>query len=126
MGFRLNRTYLLKFEDSALEGAEIRFRATPISVMIQLGERLQHADLAGLVAEYVIDWNWEDEKGEPLPVTAEAILENWEEPVLARVCQEWYKAAKGVTAPLEKPSTDGTPSQEQNLPMEPLSDSPPS
>jgi hypothetical protein len=114
MGFRLNqRTYLLKFEDSAMEGAEIRLRSTPISTLLRLGETVPYAELVELLCEYVLDWNLEDSKGEPLKVEVEAILDNIEEVMLTRIVREWYRAAKGITAPLDPPSTDGEQFKEE-------------
>lgn len=104
MGFRLNRTYVLEFE-GAMAGAEIRIRSTSIATMLRLREVTDLDELAGMLAEHVVDWNFEDENGGPLPATKEAILANLEGVELGRIGAEWYKAAAGITAPLEDPAS---------------------
>jgi hypothetical protein len=121
MGFRLNRTYVLDFEGTALEGAVVKIRATSIAVMIQLREADSDDVLAGLLCEHVVEWNLDDEKGEPLAVTPDAVLGGLERPVLQKICVEWYRAAAGVTAPLDAPSTSTDVSLEGSMPMEALS-----
>lgn len=112
MGFRLDRTYVLQFE-GAMEGAYVKLRATPVGVAmaLRIGSSADGDEILELLAKYVSDWNFEDETGEPLPITVEAIKENLEVPMIAKIVGEWYKAATGVTAPLD-------PAVEQ-IPMEP-------
>lgn len=115
MGFRLDRTYVLQFE-GAMEGAYVKLRATPVGVALELrgGESssLSIQRAAELLAEYVQEWNLDGLDDEPLPVTAEAILAGLEEVVIAKIIVEWYKAAVGVTAPLDPPTED--------IPMDPI------
>lgn len=120
MGFRLDRTYVLQFE-GAMEGAYIKLRATPIGTVMKLrgGDSASNTELVELLAEYVLDWNFEDADGEPLPVTAEAMLAELEQVVIVKVITEWYKAAVGVTAPLDPPGADGTLT-DVDIPMEPV------
>lgn len=130
MGKRLEpRTYVLEFEDgSYLDGAEIRIRSTPISVVEQL-ETANYRDSLPLLLEYLDSWNLEDATGEPVKHTEEAVLAALEWPVLAMIVKEWWRAALGVTAPLDPPSSNGpaspdTENVELSMPMEPLSPSP--
>lgn len=123
MGFRLNREYVLQFEGTALEGAEIRFRSTPVSTMIKLRETKDQKEIAELISEYLVCWNLEDHEGKAVEATPEAILANIEHTVLIRIGVEWYRAAAGITAPLDPPSDDGSQSLEESIPMEPLSPS---
>lgn len=120
MGFRLDRTYVLQFE-GAMEGAYIKLRATPIGTVMKLRgtDSASNTELVELLADYVLDWNFEDVDGEPLPVTAEAMLAELEQVVIVKIITEWYKAAVGVTAPLDPPGADGTLSDE-DIPMEPV------
>src|SRR4051812_12567991 len=113
MGFRLNRTYSLEFE-GAMEGAVVKLRSTTAGKVIEM-RAADAAGLAALLADHVLEWNLEDTDGQPLPVTAEAILGGMEEVVLAAIIREWYKAATGVTAPLDGPSTDSGPSLELSI-----------
>lgn len=117
MGFRLNRTYVLDFDGTALAGLVVKLRSTPVSAALDVAAADTDAALAGLLAEYVTEWNYEDPDGAPVPLTVEGILSNLERPVLQRICKEWYKAAVGVTAPLDGPSTSTAPSVELSMPM---------
>src|ERR1700745_2378835 len=113
MGFRLNRSYVLEFE-GAMEGAFVKLRKTPIGVVLELrgGEDrsgvVTDRRAAGLLSEYVADWTLEDENGQELARTADAILANLEQPELTKIMVEWLKAAAGITAPLDPPGAAGT------------------
>jgi len=106
MGFRLDRTYVLRFE-GAMEGAYVKLRATPVGVALELrggeGASLSIQRGAELLAEYVIEWNLDGADDQPLPITVDAILGNLEEVLIAKLIVEWYRAAVGVTAPLDPP-----------------------
>ncbi len=100
-----------------MEGAYVKLRATPVGVALELRADVGIKRAAELLAEYVEEWNLDGPDDEPLPVTAEAILGNLEEAVIAKVIVEWYKAAVGVTAPLDPPGADGTLT-DADIPME--------
>jgi hypothetical protein len=125
MGFRLKRIYNITF-DGNMEGAEVNIRTTPIAVVIQLGSTRDLREIAELLCTYVESWNLDGLDGEPLKMVPEAVLENLEQVVLQRICEEWYAAARGITAPLDPPSTDGSQSKEETsldlseIPMQPL------
>lgn len=128
MGKRLERrTYVLHFEEGTyLEGAEIRIRSTPISVVDELDE-LKFSESVPLFLNYLESWNLEDADGEPVRLTEHAIREALELSVLKEIITEWIKAAIGVTAPLDPPSSNGqespdTVNMEQSMPMVPLSE----
>lgn len=117
MGFRLDRKYILEF-DGAMAGAEVVIKATSVGTVLKLrdvNEITGQQELAELLATHIEEWNFEDADGQPLPITVEAIMDNIESVVLVRIAREWYKAATGVTAPLDGPS-----SMESTLEMEPL------
>ena len=121
MGFRLDRSYVLEFE-GAMEGAYVKIKSTPVGVALEMR---QAGDLpidraAELLAEYVSDWNLDGPDGKPLPITKEAILADLEQVVLGKIFVEWYKAAVGLTAPLDPPGADGTLT-DVDMPMEPVS-----
>src|ERR1700742_643612 len=109
MGFRLDRSYVLEFE-GAMEGAYVKIRATPVRTTLEMrqGGELPIDRAAELLAEYVIEWNLDGADGQPLPVTKEAILAGLEQVVLSKIVIEWYKAAVGLSAPLDPPGADGT------------------
>jgi hypothetical protein len=110
MGFRLDRMYVLQFE-GVMEGAYVKIKSTPVGVAIELRSSPLIERAAELLAEYVQEWNLDGPDDKPLPVTTEAILGGLEEVVVAKIIVEWYKAAVGVTAPLDQPLED--------IPMEP-------
>lgn len=117
MGFSLNRNYILLFEDTDLEGAEVKLRATPVGVPLKIRNGLGDEEIAALLADYVVSWNLDGLDGEPLPITAEAIIDNLEASVVALIVRHWMDAATGVTAPLDGRSTSGGQSLEVNIPM---------
>lgn len=119
VGFRLERTYALTFSGD-LEGFEIDIRSTSVSVVMQLREtRLDEVEkIAELLAQHITRWNYEDEKGETLPITVDTLL-GLESPVLAKIAKEWYRAATGVTAPLDEGLTvEETRLLESSIPIE--------
>lgn len=128
MGFRLGRTYVLDFgQGTYLEGAEIRLRSTPVGVTFQL-EELTVSESIPLFLQFLESWNLEDSAGNPLPMTVEAIKGHIERPVLNEIMKQWYRAATGVSAPLDQPSVSGEKSPpsddlELSIPMEPSSES---
>jgi hypothetical protein len=121
VGFRLDRKYVLEFE-GAMEGAHVKLKSTPVGVAMEMrgGETsaVGVERVAELLAEYVEEWNLDGPDGETLPITKAAILTGLEVVVIAKIAVEWYKAAVGVTAPLDPPGADGTLSDE-DIPMEP-------
>lgn len=118
MGFRLNRTYKLVFKGD-MEGAEINIRATPISTVLALREITEDTRaMVDHLVQYVIDWNLDGPDGKPLPLNTGAILDGLEEAVLAEILLQWYRAATGITAPLDDGSTSGEPFPVESIPME--------
>lgn len=120
MGFRLDRTYVLEFE-GAMEGAYVKLRATPVGTVMKLRGpgSVESTQMVELLAEYVQEWNLDGADGEPLPITAKAILAELEQVVIVKILTEWYRAAVGVTAPLDPPGADGTLT-DMDIPMEPV------
>ncbi|MER6235959.1 hypothetical protein ABT185_07765 [Streptomyces clavifer] len=85
--------------------------------MSNIGDQLREMGRA------LISWNLEDEDtGIPVPVTPEAVMAQ-DQDLMFALATAWVDALKGVPAPLETSSTDGQPSLEASLPMEPLSES---
>lgn len=123
MGFKLPaREYVLLFEDSALEGAEVRLKATTVGTMLRL-----HADSVTLndeitaLCEHVISWNLETSDGVPIKPIPNEVKEHVETAVLRSILLEWMRAARGITAPLDQPSKDGGSFPVESIPMEVLS-----
>lgn len=80
-----------------------------------VGDQLQK------MADKLISWNLEDEDtGEPVPTTTEAVLDQDRDLMLA-ILNAWLDGINGVSAPLEQTSPDGQPSPVESIPMETLS-----
>lgn len=118
MGFRLNRTYKLIFKGD-MEGAEVKIRSTSVSSVLALREMTDDTRaMVELLATHVTEWNLERADGTPLPIEADAIMDELEEVVLAEILLQWYRAATGVTAPLDDGSTSGEQFPVESIPME--------
>lgn len=74
------------------------------------------------MGDKLIGWNLEDAEGKPLAPTSESVLQQDKDFMLA-VCTAWIETLHGVPAPLKQSSSDGEPSPEASIPMEPLSES---
>lgn len=128
MGFRLDRTYALRWDAGDLAGLEIDIRSTSVGTLREMrslreGTPVNGKDANLVLAEILVDhirrWNFEDENGEPLPVTVDSLMAQ-ESAVLRAIAREWYLAAAGVSAPLDDGSTSTEPSPEESIPMEAL------
>lgn len=83
-----------------------------------LGEQLRE------MSQSLISWNLEDEEtGDPVPVTPDAVMAQDQDLMIA-LAGAWMDGLVGaIRGPLETSSTDGPPSPEASIPMEPLSES---
>lgn len=128
MGYRLDRRYVLRWDGTDLDGAEVVIRATPIEVALEMLEDMEWPRLVVLLTQYVVRWNFEHEvDGEwvTVPIEADAINAHLEQPLVRAIRREWARAAMGITAPLGEKSDDGEPSPteepaELSIPMEAL------
>lgn len=129
-------TYRLVFEDPTLDGLEVRTRGASIEhiatwqsvigqgiALVQPEGAEYRGKVCDLLADRIIDWNLEDEQGQPVPVTSAAIAEqDWT--LLLKIGRAWLAAAAGVSRPLEPDSPSGQPFPEESIPMETSSSSP--
>lgn len=141
MGFKRKRpTVTLKFADPDYEGFVIEMRRMSIEDSFLFGDLRQwESDVhAGRVAKSVVDkqllamhtavadavigWNLEDDQDNPIPVSVAAIRA--EDPdFFWTLVRSWIMAMDiGVSADTKAPSSGGKPSEELQIPMEPLSD----
>jgi hypothetical protein len=111
MGFSLNRIYQLRWDDGDLAGLEIDIRSTSIGTQALMGES-DTPELAKILEAHIIRWNYDG-----VEPTAEGLL-SLEQAVFMEICRQWWRAARGITAPLELPSSDGAPSPVASIPME--------
>lgn len=123
MGFRLNRTYALRWDEGTdLAGLEIDMRSTSVATLNEIKALRVGQDeerLGALLAEHVKSWNLEGEDGAILPISSGSLYQQ-EAPVLAEIAKQWYLAAAGVSAPLDLGSTSSGTSAEESIPMETL------
>jgi hypothetical protein len=145
MGFTPKRTvYRLVFEDPDLapgdgsEGLQVRMYAPPLGEVERLdalmrrlmalataGEEPSAQDVAdGLslyetLAEYMKDWNVQDESGTPVPATADG-FRTQETGLLNQVMRAWMAATTEVDAPLGSGSPATPPPDLSSMPMEPM------
>lgn len=127
MGFKVGKVYKLTFEDERFEGLEVRVKSMPLGKFIELAAMIDEGGFTGETARQVfeqfatvlVSWNAENDEG-PLPTTADGLLQ-LDLAEARAIIEGWRDAITGVPAPLEQSSTDGAPSPEVSIPMEPLS-----
>lgn len=84
--------------------------------------------LAGLkatseaMASVLIDWNLDDEAGNPIPATL-AGLRSIDEDQAVAIVMSWAVSVLGISVPLERPSDGGEQSLVESMPMETVSSS---
>lgn len=138
MGFVRQRTILvLDFENTELDGLTVRAERCSIADYIAIGNALDRpatnlndfgrdiAELQELVIPRLIEWDLEEEDGTPIPLTADYIAKQDRHFQLDLFNAYRYGNAV-VPRPLGKPSDSGEPSPEESIPMDVLSESPPS
>lgn len=126
MGFKREaKVFKLVFEGE-FEGLEVRTRSVSLGRYLQMQDLingdLDREGVAKLFEAFVgiiLSWNLEDEADQPVPVSVEALYDQDLDFVKA-VSEAWSSAMAGVAAPLEPSSSDGEPSPEASIPMEPL------
>lgn len=124
MGFRLGRIYVLDFDGTGLQGAEIRLHSPTIDVTDRLPQVDRDAQWQ-MCLDHLESWNLETKAGDPLKPELAEVKANMEPAVMNLIVKYWYYAARGVkgVAPLEPESSAGVPSpegesEEPLIPME--------
>ncbi|SCK20062.1 hypothetical protein YUYDRAFT_02077 [Streptomyces sp. ScaeMP-e48] len=129
MGYRHKQKRIeIRFEEpSPFAGFEATLRGKTLGEFLNL-QGIGEVDKSSLfeqlreMSQSLLTWNLEDENGDPVPVSPEAVFEQDQDLMIA-LATAWMQGLAGVSAPLEPSSTDGQPSLEANIPMEPLSES---
>ena len=130
---------LLDFTGTPYEGLEVTVDAASMAVMLSVTELFAAAsertsqesvtamrDLLGMFAQVLESWNTEDRKtGDPVPATLEGLLSQDSDFVLA-IIGAWLTGTLQADDDLGKDLPSGETSAEELIPMEPLSESPPS
>ncbi|RKN61858.1 hypothetical protein D7231_31795 [Streptomyces klenkii] len=133
MGYKRKRkTINIAFEEGhPFAGLEVRLRGLSLGEyldLIGMGEvdRSAVSDGLKMMSAALLSWNLEDEEtGEAVPATAEAVYAEDQEMMLA-VMNAWIDALRGGVrqgSPLPESSPAGEPSPAVSIPMEPLSGS---
>lgn len=131
MGYKpRTKIYNLDFTGTDHEGLQVSIRSLSTGQYMDLFEAKTEAEAGGetsrllhIMAGRLLAWNVEDEDDQPVPPTLDGIKQQDLDFNLA-IVGAWTTAMAGVSAPLEKSSTDGGPSLEASIPMEILSASP--
>jgi hypothetical protein len=99
MGFKVNRIYELDFSGTEWAGAIVKMRSPSIATM-NAWRDLEEEDVQRILIEHVTEWNLEDDAG-PIPREIDEVLARVEPQALALLAREFWRAARGVTAPLD-------------------------
>lgn len=123
MGFKVpRRDALLRFEGTDYDGAEIKCRLDISFADFFEFEKLRFAgedvekvrDLVRRFAEDIlIEWNLEDDDGQPIPTSVKALFDQPPAFVLL-LMQEWLSAIGRVPGPLAATSNNGSTSAEES------------
>ena len=110
-GFRIpDQTAHLTFSGTDYDGAEIWVRLNvSFRHYISLREAAEGDDQARMAAlfggDVLMDWNLEDDAGQPIPANGEGMLEI-PLSLAMLVVQHWVEAVSGVSSPLPEESGD--------------------
>ncbi|MGA5435483.1 hypothetical protein ACPCIZ_12915 [Streptomyces cellulosae] len=126
MGYRAEKKKIVvRFaQDHDLYGFEATFQGMDIRTYLKIvGMDGSKAESLGegihRCAEALLDWNLEDEDGNPVPATADAFMAQDHHFVMA-VSSAWFSGLAGVQegSPLAENSPSGEKSPEAQIPME--------
>lgn len=128
MGYRPPRKiYQLDFTGTDYEGLAVKMRGLTVGEELELDAlRAQEGSdrqVFELMAGLLVEWNVDDEQGQPVPATFDGVCTQDAAMVMA-ILIALQAATSGVSAPLPQSSPSGEPSLEVSIPMEPLSPSP--
>ena len=111
MGYTLKkRRLVLKFEESAFEGAEVVCNlSAPVGLVQEVretaGEDLAHFHKL-MREQVIISWNLEDDKGTPIPLSEEGFGQVDHNFVMT-IVGAWGRAIGNIDSPLDSGSNNG-------------------
>lgn len=131
---RKPKVYRLEFEDPEFDGLVVRAKSLPLREFLDMtslaseagkdaskgNEQTEH--MLKMFAGSLVEWNLEDEFGDPVPGTYEGIASQDITFVLT-VINAWMEAIGDVRPPSPAGSNSGGTSLEAQMPMESLSPS---
>jgi hypothetical protein len=118
---RIPRIYTLEF-DGELEGLTVRVKSIKFGKVRQLLALMDADDqdaetmdeIARMLADSIVSWDFEDENGQPIPVTQEAV-DDLEFGEVMAITNKWLDNITGPNEELGKGSNSGG-----NFPGQPL------
>ncbi len=124
--FRLpKRTALIQFEDGEYAGAEVRCSLdVPMRTLLTF-KRMAGGEVDQVERGYelfgkqmLIDWNLEDDEGQPIPCSTDHFME---QPLafLNAVTAQWIEAVTGVPKDSNETSANGSTLAAASVPTEP-------
>ncbi len=119
--FKRNKTYLLAWEEGEFKGLEVLTRSIPTGRYLELmkelrGDNATEAAVLGM-ADFIIEWNLEDENDQPVPCTREGIM-TVDLELITAVTRAWQNTIGGTDVPKDETSSSGSQLVEASLPME--------
>ena len=119
MGFKVGRVFALDFGGTDADGAIVRVRSATVGTieeMLNLGDDVKRE--TEIFVDHLVSWDFEYDEdaypgmgGQLVPITVEGVS-SLEEPLRELLIKEWWKATRGISAPLDHRSKDGRSSQE--------------
>jgi hypothetical protein len=137
MGYKPKRTlYKLDFSATEYAGLEITTRSVSVEGLLAIAAAADEIDevspakgkvldLLGRFARVIVSWNVEDDDGQPVPVTVEALLDQ-DFGFLMTMITMWISSVSQAPPPLPGPSPSGATSAEASLALATSSQSLPS
>jgi hypothetical protein len=129
MGFQFKapRVNIAFEEGHEYHGLEVSLRKLNLQEFLDINgigevEDMHAGHQLKTMGEKLIAWNLEDEEGNPIPPTPDAVLLQDKDLMIA-ICTAWLDALRGVSGPLEQSSPDTGPSLEASIPMDVPSES---
>jgi hypothetical protein len=135
VGFRKQEDqYRLSFDGTKLDGLVATMRSVDVGKLLDVAELAELGnnitpenvgrvrDLFQALADYIVEWNYEDADGRPVPTTYAGVT-TLGLPEAVLLLTEWINAVARVDAPLGPRSNGGGTSPALSLPMEPRSES---
>lgn len=133
MGFTPKRTvYRLDFEGTDLDGLEVRMSGGSLALAFDFSPLIgvtdsnaTAADVQLLMSQYeeladhIIEWNCEDEDGNPVPADLEG-LKTLELRYVNMIAEAWQRAQVDVPGPLSRDSNSGQLPDVLSIPMAPI------
>lgn len=129
MGYKVKRkAYRLRFEDPDMDGLVVLVHGMNTGKFIEFQsakaaqaedgaeERGATEEMCRMFIDALVEWNIEDDDGNPLPPTMDS-LKSLDLDFSMTMVNAWPEAVKGVSDPLPQTSTDGSTSVEASIPM---------